>query len=69
MLLTEPLVSQFIDAEEAQQAEEAAQQAEEDKCKVLILLALLVQTYKYLLYQYKSSNRRSGSRCSIYLLY
>jgi hypothetical protein len=40
MLLTKPLVSQYIDAEEAQQA---ALQAEE----VLILLALLVQKYKY----------------------
>ena len=45
MLLTKPLVSQYIDAEEAQQA---ALQAEEDKWKqVLILLALLVQKYKY----------------------
>ena len=53
MLLTKPLFSQFIDAEEAQEAalqaeEDKWKQAEEDKWKqVLILLTLLVQKCKY----------------------
>jgi hypothetical protein len=42
MLLTKPLVSQYIDAEEAQQA------APEDKWKEVHLLhAFLEQKYKY----------------------